>query len=155
VTWSFALNAADAEVRKFRLYYIGFNTPAYWTDCDLNIIWNGHTWVAQPIIAGTINNQPSGAAASFKVGDASAVLLPTLIAANGGEDAVAAIYEAGFAPDNVTAVPDDVIEIFTGRVDRSVVNTASEDSVEIVLMPPANADAGEFPTRLVATLARF
>jgi hypothetical protein len=151
----FSDHAADGEVTKFRLYYLGLATPVYWTDCDLDIVWSGHTWQAKPITGGTVSNQPDGASASFTIADADNALFPVLAMGNGGELAIAAIYEAGFLVTNQTAVPDEVVEIFSGRIDRPVVRSGTEDVIEIVLMPPANVQAGELPTKLLSTLVRF
>jgi len=147
-------HGGDGEVPKFRLYFLDLATPVYWTDSDLNIIWDGHTWVAQPIIAGPVSNQPSGASASFRIADASNAIFPVIAAQNGGELAAAAIYEAGFLTTNKTAVPDEVLEIFSGRIDRPVIQSEGEDVIEFVLMALAQTDSAELPTRLVSTLVR-
>jgi hypothetical protein len=127
-------------------------TPYYWTDCDLDIVWNSHTWSAQPIVAGPVNNQPTGATASFKIGDAGETFFPVLLLANGGELAYASIYEAGFLVTNLTAAPDQVLEIYSGRIDRCVVSTTGEDTIEVILMPPAVQTSTTLPTRLIASL---
>jgi hypothetical protein len=129
-------------------------TPFYWTDCDIDIEWNGHRWLAEPITPGPVNNQPSGAVASFKIADGDGVWFAIFVEAAGGELALAAIYEAGFAVTNKTAVPDDVIEIYSGRVDYSTVHSDTEDSIEITLMPPAQMTAIYLPTRLLSGLVR-
>jgi hypothetical protein len=147
-------HAADGELPKFRLYYLGLATPLYWTDCDIDIEWDGYRWLAQPITPGPVNNQPSGAVASFKIADGDGTWFATFVAAAGGELALAAIYEAGFAVTNKTPVPDDVAEIFSGRVDYSTVHSDTEDSIEITLMPPAQMTTIYLPTRLLSTLVR-
>lgn len=147
-------HAGDGNVPRYRLYYIGFAAPAYWTDCDLDIVWNGFTWKAKPILAGAVSFQPDGNSASFKIGDADGSLFTALAAVNGGELAIATIYEAGFLTTNQTAVPDEVIEIFSGRVDRVNVVTDTEDTLEFVLMPPALSGSIEFPQRMLATMVR-
>jgi hypothetical protein len=128
--------------------------PQYWTDNDVDIAWNGQLWKASSITPGPVNNQPTGAVASFKIGDALTTLLPILQATNGAELALAAIYEAGFLITNQSAVPDQVVEIFSGRVDRAVVPTGTEDNIEFTLMPPAQQDSAELPTRLIAGMVR-
>lgn len=128
--------------------------PVYWTDRDIDVYWNGHLWTAQPITPEAINNQPTGAQAAFKIDDANNVWFPLLMAINGGELALAAIYEAGFAPSNRSSIPDDVEPVFAGRVDRSTLSTVNEDNIEIILMPPAQQDSAELPNRLVATMVR-
>lgn len=150
----FADHAGDGQIRKYRLYYIALNTPVYWTDCDIDIVWGGHTWVASPIVAGGVNNQPSGATASFEYGDADSSVFTALGTQNGGELAVAAIYEAGFLTSNLTAVPDEVIQIFSGRVDRTQVSTAQKDTILFTFMPPAITNTATLPTRLLSTLLR-
>jgi hypothetical protein len=148
-------NASAGELPKHRLYYIGLTPPLYWTDFgDFDIEWNGIRWLAAPITPGPISNQPDGTSASFKIADANDTLFPILAAANGGELALAAIYEAGFAVMNATPVPDEVVQIFSGRVDRSTVDTSGTDMIEIILMPPLQTGAGELPTRLISTLVR-
>jgi hypothetical protein len=153
----FADHSADGEVPKSRLYFLDLDTPVYWTDFDIDIKTTGgvagaHVWTAQPITPGPVSNQPDGASASFRIADSDNVIFPPLSTQNGGELAEAAIYEAGFLTTNETAVPDEVIQIFSGRVDRSTVN--EDDSIEFVLMPPAQTDAAELPDRLVSTLVR-
>lgn len=126
--------------------------PVYWTDCDIDIAWSGNLWKAVPIIPGTINVQPTGSTASWKIGDADGVWFPLLVTSNGAENCLAAIYEAGFAPGNKSSVPDDVAELFSGRVDRVNMTTDAEDTIEFVLMQSAGLDAGYLPTRLLSTL---
>lgn len=150
----FADHAGDGQIRKYRLYFIALNTPVYWTDCDIDITWNGHTWVASPITQGAVSNQPSGATASFQYGDAAGTVFTALAAQNGGELAVAAIYEAGFLLTNQSAIPDEVLEIFSGRVDRVAVTTSGSDTLTFTLMPPALTTVATLPTRLLATLLR-
>lgn len=140
-------------------WLVSVPVPAYWTDCDIDITTSGapagtHTWAAKPILAGQVSRQPDGASASFQIGDADGDLFPLLAANNGGELAVAAIYEAGFLDSNKTPTPDEVLEIFSGRVDRCTANTAGQDIIEIVLMPPVTQNAATLPTRLVASLVR-
>ena len=150
----FADHAGDGQIRKYRLYYIALNTPVYWTDCDIDIVWSGHTWVAAPIVAGGVNNQPSGAVASFEYGDADGAVFTALGTQNGGELAVAAIYEAGFLNSNQSAVPDEVMQIFSGRVDRVQVSTVQKDTIVFTFMPPAITNTATLPTRLLSTLLR-
>ena len=150
----FADHAGDGQIRKHRLYYIALNTPVYWTDCDIDITWNGHTWVASPIMAGGVNNQPSGATASFEYGDADGAVFTALGTQNGGELAVAAIYEAGFLLSNQSAVPDEVAQIFSGRVDRVQISTQQKDTIVFTFMPPAITNTATLPTRLLSTLLR-
>lgn len=150
----FAAHAADGELLKFRLYYIDLPTPVRWTDWDLDIIWGGFRWVAQPIIPGPVLTQPDGQSATFQIADADNVLLPVLLACYGGELALAAIYEAGFLTTNESAVPDEVLEIFSGRVDRADNDTSTGDLINFVLMPPAQKDSGDLPLRLISTLVR-
>lgn len=150
----FADHAGDGAITKYRLYYIGLSVPVYWTDCDLDIEWNGHRWVAQPITPGQVSNQPDGQSASFLVADAEGALFAVLATQSGGELALAAIYEAGFLTTNKSAAPDEVIEIFSGRVDRAAIDTSATDSVEFVLMPPAQKESGTLPTRLISGLLR-
>jgi hypothetical protein len=159
VTDFFDDHGADGQLQKWRLYYLGLPTPVYWTDLtDHDIETVGgvagtHRWTAQPITPGPVNNQPSGASASFQIADsADGSLFATLAACNGGELALATIYEAGFAVTNRSAVPDQVVQIFSGRVDRSIF--PSNDNCEIVLMPSTQTDATEVPTRLLSTLLR-
>lgn len=150
----FAAHAGDGEVPKSRLYYIGLTVPVYWTDYDIDIAWGGFRWIAQPITPGPVTNQPDGQSATFQVADAGGTLFTALVAESGGELAEAAIYEAGFLTTNKTAVPDEVLQIFAGRVDRATSDSSIGDIVEFVLMPPAQKDAGELPTRLISTLVR-
>jgi hypothetical protein len=151
----FADHSGDGEIIKFRLYYIGLPTPVYWTDCtDHDIEWGGFRWVTQPITPGPVSNQPDGQSATFQIADADNVLFPVLRACNGGELALAAIYEAGFLTTNKTAAPDEVLPIFSGRVDRAANSTSTTDSIDFTLMPPAQKDSGELPTRLISTLVR-
>lgn len=147
-------HAGDGQIQKYRLYFLALTSPVYWTDCDVDIEWSGHTWVASPIIAGAVNNQPTGATASFEYGDAGGTLFTALAAQNGGELALAAIYEAGFLLDNVSPTPDDVREIFAGRLDRVQVSTAQKDTLVVTLMPPELSAAATLPQRLLATLLR-
>jgi len=129
--------------------------PQRWTDLsDHDIEWDGYTWVSQPIIPGAVSNQPDGASASFKIADGDDALFPVIAACNGAELSPAAIYEAGFLSTNKTATPDEVLEIFTGRVDRATVDSDQEDSVEFILMPPAAQDTMSLPTRLISSLVR-
>jgi hypothetical protein len=150
----FTDHAGDGQIRKYRLYFISLNTPVYWTDSDIDITWNGHTWIASPITQGAVNNQPSGATASFSYGDADGSVFTSLAAQNGGELAVAAIYEAGFLLSNQSAIPDEVLEIFSGRVDRVAISTQQTDTITFTFMPPALTAAATLPTRLLATLLR-
>lgn len=149
-------NAADPTLTKWRLYYLGLTTPCYWTDCqDHDIEWDGHTWTTQPITPGAVTPQPETATASFMIGDADNVLFPLLAAENGGEMASAAIYEAAFASTNLSAAPDDVLEIFSGRIDYPSSDTSSgNDTITFALMPSAVLTAGTLPTRLISTLVR-
>lgn len=128
--------------------------PVYWTDADINIVWDGHTWVVKPITFGSIVRAPDGASGDFKVSDTDNSLFPVLVACNGGELANAAIYEAGFLTTNKTAVPDEVLTVFTGRVDRAAALTANEDNIQIFLMPPVQEIVAKLPTRPVSTLVR-
>lgn len=150
----FTDHAGDGQIRKYRLYFIGLNTPVYWTDCDIDIVWNGHTWTASPIMQGAVTNQPSGAVASFEYGDADGTVFTALSTQNGGELATAAIYEAGFLLDNLTPVPDEVLQIFSGRVDRVAITTAGKDTLTFTFMPPALTASATLPSRLLATLLR-
>lgn len=129
--------------------------PVYWTDYDINIVWNGHTWTAMPITNSQVSHQPDGDSGSFRLADADDVWFPVLAANNGGELAPAEIYEAGFLTTNKTAVPDEVIQLFTGVVDRASVATAGEDNLTFVLMPPIQASSGQLPTRLATSLVRI
>jgi hypothetical protein len=152
----FADHGGDGEVIKWRLYYIGLATPCYWTGCPIDIEWGGFRWIAQPITPGPATNQPDGQSATFSIADdANGTLFTMLAACNGGELATALIYEAGFLLTNKSAAPDEVLEIFAGRVDRASNDTTSTDEIEFVLMPPAQKDAGELPTRLISTLVRI
>lgn len=150
----FADHAGDGQIRKYRLYFIALSTPVYWTDCDIDIVWGGHTWEASPIIAGAVNNQPSGATAAFEYGDADGSVFAALSTQNGGELALGSIYEAGFLLSNQSAVPDEVMQIFSGRVDRVQISTMQKDSIVFTFMPPAVATAAMLPTRLLSTLLR-
>ena len=150
----FLEHSGDGQVIKPRLYYIGLATPLYWTDYDIDIEWGGSTWVAQPITPGPVTNQPDGQSATFTIADAGSALFAVLAGCNGGELALAMIYEAGFTTTNKTAVPDGVIEIFAGRVDRSTSDSSMGDVVEFILMPPGQKNAGDLPTRLISTLVR-
>jgi hypothetical protein len=150
----FADHAGDGEVPKSRLYYLGLTVPVYWTDYDIDIEWGGFRWTAQPIIPGPISNQPDGQSATFQIADAGGALFAVLLAQSGGELAIAAIYEAGFLTTNKTPVPDEVLQIFAGRVDRATSDSSIGDLVEFVLMPPAQKDSGDLPTRLISTLVR-
>jgi hypothetical protein len=150
----FSDHGGDGQIRKYRLYFLALNTPVYWTDCDLDITWNGHTWVASPITQGAVSNQPSGATATFAYGDAAGTVFTALAAQNGGELAVVAIYEAGFLLTNQSAIPDEVLQIFSGRVDRVSISTQNTDTLTFTLMPPALTQTASLPTRLLATLLR-
>ena len=150
----FADHAGDGTLRKYRLYYIDMLVPVYWTDCDIDILWGGQTWKASPIIAGGVNNQPSGAVASFDYGDADGTVFALLGAQNGAELSPGAIYEAGFLLTNASAVPDEVIQIFSGRIDRVQISTDQKDTITFTFMPPTIAAAAMLPTRLLATLLR-
>lgn len=150
----FADHAGDGQIRKYRLYFIALNTPVYWTDCDIDILWGGHTWVAKSILPGAVNNQPSGATAAFEIGDADGSLFSVLSTQNGGELALGTIYEAGFLLSNVSAVPDEVMEIFSGRIDRVQISTDQKDSIVFTFMPPAVTSVASLPTRLLSTLLR-
>ena len=150
----FADHAGDGQIRKHRLYYVALSTPVYWTDCDIDVVWGGFTWVASPILAGGVNNEPSGATASFEYGDADGAMFAALATQNGGELALGAIYEAGFLLTNQTAVPDEVVQIFSGRVDRVQISTIQKDTILFTFMPPAVTTAAMLPTRLLSTLLR-
>jgi hypothetical protein len=150
----FADHAGDGEVPKSRLYYIGLTVPVYWTDSDIDIEWGGFRWTAQPITPGPVTNEPDGQSATFQIADAGGALFTVLVAESGGELAPAAIYEAGFLLTNKSPVPDEVLQIFSGRVDRATSDSSIGDIVEFTLMPPAQKDAGELPTRLISTLVR-
>ena len=147
-------HAGDGRLQKWRLYYLGLAVPLYWTECDIDIEWNGFRWTAKPITAGQINNQPDGQVAQYNVADADGAFFTVLGQQNGGELALAAIYEAGFALGNWTAEPDDVIEVFSGRVDRCSISTVSGDVVTVVLMPPVSQTSAMLPTRLISRLPR-
>lgn len=150
----FSDHAGDGQIRKYRLYFIALSTPVFWTDCDIDITWSGHTWLASPITQGAVNNAPSGATASFEYGDAAGAVFTALATQNGGELAVTAIYEAGFLLTNQSAVPDEVLEIFSGRVDRVEVSTDGKDTLLFTMMPPALTQAATLPSRLLSTLLR-
>lgn len=128
--------------------------PTYWTDFDLDIVWNSHKWLAMPITGSQISHQPDGDSGSFKIGDADGDLWSVLAASNGGELSLAEIYEAGFLTTNKTAVPDEVIQIFTGVVDRCTVGSSGEDAVTVYLMPPLQHNTGFVPFRLITSLVR-
>ena len=131
------------------------SAPLYWTDHrDFDIEWNGHRWLSQPITPGAISNQPDGQSGTFKIADADNVIFPILAGTNGGELSLAEIWEAAFSPSNKTPVPDDVVQVFSGRVDSAKATTDQEDSIEFTLMPPVQSDAGELPSRLISTLVR-
>ncbi|MDD5305624.1 MAG: hypothetical protein PHS14_21195 [Elusimicrobia bacterium] len=157
----FADHGGDSEIRKRRLYRIDLATPVYWTDFqDHDIetssgdVCGAHRWVSKPITPGPISNQPDGQSASFSFADADGALFTVLSTQNGGELAEAFIYEAGFLLTNKTPVPDEVLEIFSGRVDRTSLDTTTGDAVDFVLMPPAQKDTGFLPDRLISTLLR-
>jgi hypothetical protein len=150
----FATHAGDGEILKWRLYYVGLTVPCYWTDCDIDIEYGGFRWTAQPITPGPVSNQPDGQSATFQIADAGGALFAVLVAESGGELAPAAIYEAGFLTTNQSPVPDEVLQIFSGRVDRASSDSSTGDVVDFVLMPPAQKDSGELPTRLISTLVR-
>ena len=135
-------------------WLLGVPNPLYWTDCDIPIVWSGQTWVPQSITVEAINAQPTGNVTAFKIGDAANVWFPILAACNGGELAIATIYEAGFLLTNLSAVPDAVQTIYTGRVDHTTASTVNEDNIEITLMPPTVTTAGSLPVRLISTLLR-
>lgn len=150
----FSEHSGDGQIVKPRLYYIGLMVPCYWTDYDIDIEWGGFSWVAQPITPGPVSNQPDGQSATFQIADAGGALFAVLVAQSGGELAIAAIYEAGFLTTNKSPVPDEVLQIFAGRVDRATSDSSVGDIVEFVLMPPEQKDSGDLPTRLISTLVR-
>lgn len=126
--------------------------PVYWTDCEIDLEWNSIRWLAKPITPGPVSNQPDGMSATFTFADSDDALFVVLNTQSGGELALAAIYEAGFLLTTKSAVPDEVIEIFSGRVDRATID--AQDIVTFVLMPPVMMAAGQLPTRLISTLLR-
>lgn len=150
----FADHAGDGQIRKYRLFFLALTTPVYWTDCDIDIVWNGHVWEAAPIEQSTVQQQPTGATGQFTYGDADGTIFSALSTQNGGELATAAIYEAGFLLTNQTPIPDEVLEIFSGRIDRVQISTAQKDVLVFSLMPPALGSSATLPTRLIATLLR-
>ena len=147
-------HGGDGQIRKYRLYYIALNTPVYWTDCDVDIMWGGYRWTVAPIIPGGVSTAPTGATATFDYGDASGTVFAALAAQNGGELALAAIYEAGFLTTNKTAVPDEVVEVFSGRIDTVQVSNVQKDVITFTFMPPALSAAATVPFRLLSTLLR-
>ena len=150
----FSDHGGDGQIRKYRLYYIALNTPVYWTDCDIDIVWGGYTWKAAPIVAGSVSSAPTGATATFDYGDAGGTVFTALAAQNGGELSDAAIYEAGFLLTNATAVPDQVVQIFSGRIDNVQISTDQKDTITFTFMPPAISQAATLPFRLLSTLLR-
>jgi hypothetical protein len=148
---TFTATFANAHADAFD---IGIPAPVYWTDFDIDIMWDSKRWVAQPITQSQVTHQPSGDTASFRIGDADNVLFPILDSNNGGELSPASIYEAGFLTTNKTAVPDEVLQIFAGVVDNCSIATSGEDNITINLMPPVQQNSGQLPTRLVSTLVR-
>lgn len=140
----------------FANWLLGVSKPYYWTDCtDHDIEWNGHRWTSQPITPGAVTPQPETATAAFSIADADDVIFPVLATNNGAEMALAEIYETAFSPTNRTPVPDDVLQIFSGRVDYASCDSAGNaDSITFNLMPPATLAAGQLPTRLISSLVR-
>lgn len=134
--------------------------PVYWTDYDIDIVTAGgdpcgaHTWTAWPITNSQISHQPDGDSGQFQFADANGSWFPVLAANNGGEMAVAEIYEAGFLTTNKTPNPDEVLQIFSGQVDHCSVASAGEDNIVVVLMPPVQMNSGQIPTRLASSLVR-
>lgn len=150
----FSDHGGDGQIRKYRLYFIALNTPVYWTDCDIDIVWGGFTWAASPIVAGAVSSAPTGATATFDYGDADGTVFTALSAQGGGELTQAAIYEAGFLSTNQTAIPDEVVEIFSGQIDSVQVSTVQKDVITFTFMPPTQSQAVNIPTRLLSTLLR-
>ena len=140
-------------------FVVSIPIPQYWTDCDLDIVTTGgvsgaHLWTAKPILAGPVSQQPDGASASFGLGDADGDYFAVFAANNGGELADAAIYEAGFLITNQTPTPDEVLQLFSGKIDRATANSATQDTIDIVLMPTVQQNAAMLPVRLVSSLVR-
>jgi hypothetical protein len=147
-------NAAGASKLRWRLIEIQFSTVIRLTDCPVAIEWSGHTWLPHGVQVTSLQNPDSGPLMSFTVADADNYVFPWLNDSNGGEGLIVNAWLAEFAPDSVSATPDDVILIFTGRITAVTSNTAGVDQAEFSCGPPALTSAIDFPTRTFGSLAR-
>lgn len=148
-------HAAETSKWRWRLIEIDFSTPMYVTDCDRAIEWNGHTWLPHGITVSSITNPDTGPTMAFTAADADNYIFPWLNDTNGGEGLVVNAYVAEFAIGSASAAPDDVRQIFTGRISSSTKDTsAGKDEVQISCGPPALTSAVNFPSRTFGSLAR-
>lgn len=147
-------NAAGNAKLQWRLIEINFSTPMRLTDCPIAIEYGGHRWLPHGVQNIAVQNPPTGPTMSFTVADADNYVWPWLNATNGAEGLVVNAWLAEFAPTNRTAVPDDVVPIFTGRSKAVTANTAGVDQAEFQCGPPATTTSINVPTRTWGSLAR-
>lgn len=140
---------------QFRLVELDFATVLRLTDCSIGIEWGTYSWVAAGIAVSSIVNSIQGPTCSITVPDADHTLFALLDASNGGEGVVVRIYLAEFSLTNATATPDDVVQLYAGRIQSARKNTTTGlDQVEIACGPPAQVSAIDFPSRLLISLLR-
>ena len=147
-------NAAGVSKQRWRLIEIQFSPEMYFTDCPGAIEWDGHTWIPHGVTVTGITNPDTGPTMAFTVADADQYVFPFLNATGGAEGLIVNAWVAEFAPANATAVPDDAVQIFTGRVTSSRKNASGTDQVEFSCGPPALTTSINVPTRTFGSLAR-
>ena len=147
-------NATGTSKWRWKLISIGFSPAMYLTDCDHDIEYGGQRWLSHGVQVSNITNPDSGPTMSFSVADADNYVFPFLNMTNGAEGLIVNGYLAEFQIGSLSATPDDVKQIFTGRVLSARKNTVGVDIVEFSCGPPALTSSINFPTRTFGSLAR-
>ncbi len=140
MTYSIPNNAQDEQLEVFSLFEIAFpGGTVYWTDCDVPILWNGHTWVPTVIETPSIQSRHGEVQGlgSIVIGNADNALSAIVFAAPCG-GSILKIHVAWFDPANPSAIPADVITKMVVRVARATLNvdeTETNHSCTLELAP--------------------
>jgi hypothetical protein len=158
-------SAGNAKL-QWRLVEISFDTPLRITDCDIDVEYEGHTWLRVGLSVSNIANSIQGPTCQVTIPDADQSLFALLDATSGGEDLPVRILLVEFQPQTeviggvtypilTTAVPDDAVLLFTGRILTATKDTTGgTDQVQLSCGPFASTANVDFPTRTFASLVR-
>jgi hypothetical protein len=148
-------HATESRKWRWKLIRIQFSTILYVTDCPVAIEYGGHTYVPHGVTVSQIQNPDTGPTMSFSAADADNFFFTPLNASNGGQGIVVDCYLAEFVVGSTSAAPDDVVQVYTGRIASASKNMAGgKDEVQINCGPPAMVTAINFPIRTFSNLVR-
>jgi hypothetical protein len=148
-------HAADRSVRWVHLFELAFSSTLRWTDDVAAVAWDGHVWVPYVVAVESVSTEQGQiAGASLAIGNADNALGAYLFAGD-VTGAVVKVWQAWLDPAVPGQVPQEVRQVFLGRVSAPQLSRVGNESmVRLTLGPYANPATKLLPSRTVADVLR-